>query len=215
MFVPQGIGHRLHHSGDWSYHNPVDWDMDRPERIAIGIRLGQRWCSVSSIEDGKVKDLLNKIPSLVTFTQNKTYYGTEAIRYSITNISNSIYQFFGLLGKKYNDKSIQQLIKHLTYKIIKIDRQNHPQIPQYSLITEDIGIPIQFTPNSKPHIFTVIEIVSQFLEYVMKVAEEKASCPIAHVAISVPNTFGQSQRLVRCICYPCTLHRKMIYIFII
>lgn len=209
MFMPEGVGHRLHHSGDWSYHNPGDWDMLRAESIAIGIRLGQRWCSVSSIEDGKVKDLINKIPSLVTFTKHKTYYGTEAIRYSITNISNSIYQFFGLLGRKYNDKSVQQLAKHATYKIIKIDRNLHPQIPKYPLIDEDIGIPIQFTKNGKPHIFTVIEIVSQFLQHIMDQAEEKCGCKIAHVAISVPNTFGQSQRLVCFMsyvsCFMCSL----------
>ena len=197
MFVPEGVGHRLHHSTDWSYHDPGDWDMLRAENIAIGIRLGQRWCSVSMIEDGEIKDLISKIPSLVTFTKHKTYYGTEAIRYSITNISNSIYQFFGLLGKKYSDKSVQQLAKHVTYKIIDIsDRNQYPKIPKYPLINEDIGIPIKFTSNGKPSIFTIIEIVSEFLQHIMDQAEEKVGCKIAHVAISVPNTFGQSQRLV-------------------
>eukprot|EP01083_Nonionella_stella_P261674 890660_1 len=109
--MPDGIGHRLHHSGDWSYHDPGDFDIYRAEKIAIGIRLGQKWCSVSCIEDGKIRDLISKIPSLVTFTQNETYYGADAIRHSITNITNSIYQFFGLLGNKYNDKFVQQLKK--------------------------------------------------------------------------------------------------------
>ena len=170
--------------------------MYRPERIAIGIRLGQRWCSVSAIEDGKVTDIINKIPSLVTFTPNKVYYGAEAIRHSIKNISTSIYQFFGLLGKKYDDKSVQQLMKHLTYKIVKINRNKMSSIPKYELIDENIGIPIKFTLNTKPRILTVIEIVSQFLEHILKESEDKIGCPIAHVAISIPNKFGQLQRLV-------------------
>ena len=188
----------MHQSGDFSYHNPADWDVYRAERIAIGIRLGQRWCSVSCIEDGKIRDLINKVPSLVTFTKNETYYGAEAIRHSLSNISNSIHSFFGLLGKRYDDKSVHQLMKHSTFKIIKIDR-SQSEIPIYPLIDEDIGIPIRFDADSPPHIFTVIEIVSQFLEHIMKKAEDAMGCPVAFVAISVPNTFGQRQRLV-CDC---------------
>jgi len=193
--MPDGVGHRLHHSGDWSYHDPSDWDIYRAERIAIGIRLGQRWCSVSCIEDGVVKDLIIKVPSLVTFTKNQTYYGAEAIRHSISNISNCVYEFFGLLGRKYDDRWVQQFTKHITYSLIQIDRDKHPQIPKYSIINEDIGIPVRFSDHSQPHIFTVIEIVAQFLEYLVREAEDKVGCPIAHVAISVPNTFGQCQRL--------------------
>eukprot|EP01084_Bolivina_argentea_P162529 282832_1 len=70
-----------------------------------------------------------------------------------------------------------------------------PQIPKYDLVEEDIGIPIQFTSTSAPRILTVIEIVSQFLEHIMKEVEDKIGCPPAHVAISTPNQFGQSQRL--------------------
>eukprot|EP01083_Nonionella_stella_P143699 447146_1 len=184
--------HQTNNSDDW-YSD--EYDTYRAEHIAIGIRLGQRWCSVSCIEDGKVRDLIGKIPSLVTFTPNKTYYGTEAIRHSITNINNSIYQFFGLLGRKYNSKPVQQLIKHITYDIIQIDPSKHHQIPQYELVDEDIGIPIRFTSHSQPHIYSVIEIVSQFLEHIMRETEDRLGCAINHVAISVPNTFGQLQRL--------------------
>ena len=196
MLLPDG--HKLDSSDDWSFQSNEQWDteIDSTDKVALGIRLGQVRCSVSYVENGEVRDVITKMPSLVSFTREQTYYGQEAIKHSISNISNSIYQFFGLLGRRFEDKSVQQFAKHCTYRLVKIDRTRYPQIPKYPLIDEDIGVPIQFTPNATPHIYTVIDIVSQFLEYIIRESQEKLGRRIHHVAISVPNTFGQSQRVV-------------------
>lgn len=197
MLLPDG--HKLDSSDDWSFQSNDQWDteIDNIGKVALGIRLGQVRCSVSYVENGEVRDLIPKMPSIVSFTRDRTYYGQEAQLQSISNISNSIYQFFGLLGRRFEDKSVQQFVKHCTYRLVKIDRTRYPQIPKYPLIDEDIGVPIQFTANATPHIYTVIDIVSQFLEYIISESQKQlGGRRIHHVAISVPNTFGQSQRVV-------------------
>merc|ERR1719295_1776057 len=195
MYLPDG--HKLDSSDDLTFQSNEQWDAenDRRDKVAIGIRLGQLRCTVSYVQNGELRDLIPRIPSLVTFTRDRTYCGTEAVKHSISNISNSIYQFFGLLGRRFEDKSVQQFARHCTYRLVKIDRTRHPQIPKYPLIDEDIGVPIQFTANATPHIYTVIDIVSQFLEHIIRECKCRLSERIDHVAISVPNTFGQSQRL--------------------
>jgi len=189
MFLPDG--HRIDSSDDWSQQSREQWET---EKVALGIRLGQVRCSVSCVENGQLRDLFPKIPSLVTFTSERTYYGQEAIKHSITNISNSVYQFLGLLGRRFEDKAVQQFARHCTYRVVQIDRTQHPQIPRYPLIDEDIGVPIQCTASSF-RIYTIIDIVSQFLQFIIREAQQRLGCRVHHVAISVPNTFGQLQRV--------------------
>ena len=106
MYVPQNNNESLsrfnNNNNEYNKINSIinTNEINRSDTIAVGIRLGQRWCSVSAIENGKITDIVHKIPTLVTFTKERTFYGTAAIRQSIANISNSVYGFFGLLGRK-------------------------------------------------------------------------------------------------------------------
>ena len=166
-------------------------------------------------KDGKFTEIIKKLPTIITFTSSKVYFGKDALTKSFDNVSNSIYAFLTLIGRNFNDKVVQEHAKHVTYDIIKIDRDKMTDIPKFPLVNEDIGIPICFrntinnngnnnnqknnNMSNSIHVYTVIEIVSQYLEYLLTLIEEKLKCPPAHVAISVPNSFGQKQRLVTCV----------------
>ena len=78
---------------------------------------------------------------------------------------------------------------------MKLDYERYNYLPMYTNCKEEIGIPISFTNKNKPQIYTIIQIVGQFLDHIMKIVQEKLGVKVNFVGISVSNTFGQIQRL--------------------
>ena len=97
-------------------------------------------------------------PSIVTFYKKEKYAGHGAKTLIKKNPKNTIYNIRKLIGKKYNDPEIQQLIKTLPYKIIKDNKSDKIKIE-----IEDSGIIKKYYPE---------EILSIILSNLKKIAEE-------------------------------------------
>ena len=89
----------------------------------IGIDLGTTNSCVSVMEGGSAKVIENTegartTPSVVAFGDERLV-GVPAKRQAVTNPENTIFAVKRLIGKKYEDKSVQKDIKTSPFKIIK------------------------------------------------------------------------------------------------
>ncbi len=92
---------------------------------AIGIDLGTTLSVVAVMEGGEPKIIPsaeggNLIPSVVAVSKNgERLVGEIAKRQSIVNPENTIFSIKRLIGRKYQDSSVQYDIKQLPYKIVE------------------------------------------------------------------------------------------------
>ena len=81
--------------------------------IAIGIDLGTTYSCVGYVENNKVKIITNNLgeyttPSVVSFKENRLCIGRIAKNLIISNYNNTIYNIKRIIGRKYNDKEIEE-----------------------------------------------------------------------------------------------------------
>ena len=119
-------------------------------------------------------------PSIITFYKKEKYAGHGAKTLIKKNPKNTIYNIRKLIGKKYNDPEIQQLIKTLPYKIIKDNKSDKIKIE-----IEDSGIIKKYYPE---------EILSIILSNLKKIAEEFRGKKCNNLVITVPVYFNNEQR---------------------
>ncbi len=62
------------------------------------------------------------IPSCVSFTNVSKYIGNDAKQQKDINVGNVFYEVKRLIGRDFNDKSVQDAIKFMSYSIIKNER---------------------------------------------------------------------------------------------
>jgi molecular chaperone DnaK (HSP70) len=99
----------------------------------IGIDLGTTFSCVGLYRNNNVEIIKNTLgenitPSVVFIGENEHFVGQKAINFQLKNQSNTIYDTKRLIGKKYNDKNVQEEIKHLLYKVIENKETGEPMI---------------------------------------------------------------------------------------
>ncbi len=91
---------------------------------AIGIDLGTTNSCVSIWDGSSCKvipsaDGMNTTPSIVAITkEGEILVGTPASRQAVTNAKNTLIAIKRLIGRKYNEKEIQEAMKHLSYEVV-------------------------------------------------------------------------------------------------
>ncbi|MQG18911.1 MAG: molecular chaperone DnaK [SAR202 cluster bacterium] len=148
----------------------------------LGIDLGTTNSCMAIIEAGDQKVLENSegartTPSVIglnTKTEER-YVGLTAKRQSITNPENTIFSVKRLMGKKYQDKSVQDISKSVPFEIVK-----HTNGDAYVKMGEK---------NHAPP-----EISAMILQKLKQDAEAKIGENITQAVITVPAYFNDSQR---------------------
>ena len=119
--------------------------------IAIGIDLGTTYSCVGYIEkDDNVKIIVNNLgeyttPSVVSFRENTILVGRIAKNLMIKNYKNTIYNIKRIIGRKYNDKEVEEEKKYVSYKIIGDMDSGSPLIEMIIyLVIKSIIIPPKF-----------------------------------------------------------------------
>jgi L1 cell adhesion molecule like protein len=97
-------------------------------RIAIGIDLGTTYSYLAVFEHGKVQMIPNEegnrmTPSYVTFTNTQRFVGEKAKNHAIIDPNNTIYDAKRLIGRQFDDKTIQADMKYWPFKVINEDRR--------------------------------------------------------------------------------------------
>jgi len=157
--------------------------MTQKKGISIGIDLGTTNSAVGIYRDGKVEIIANDqgnrtTPSFVSFTSDDRLIGEPAKSSASMNPINTIFDVKRLMGRNYNDKEVQDELKHLPYKVI--NKNNRPVIE-----VEYKGETKQYTPE---------EISSMILNKMKEIAEAFVGCDINDAVITVPAYFNDAQR---------------------
>ncbi|CAF1641178.1 unnamed protein product, partial [Didymodactylos carnosus] len=127
---------------------------------AIGIDLGTTSSCVGVYQNGKVKILTDshgnsRIPSYVAFTQTQKLVGEQAKILAIKNPFNTIFNAKRLIGKTYNDPTVQADMRYWPFRIINDDGKPKIQV-EYKYETK---------------IFTPEQISSMILTKLKQIAE--------------------------------------------
>lgn len=152
-------------------------------KIAIGIDLGTTNSCVGVMQHGKVEIIANDMgsrttPSVVAFTDTERLIGDSAKNQYALNTANTVFGAKRLIGRQFYDKTVQDDIKHFSYKVVEKD--NKPNIK------------VEYKGEEK--VFTPEEISAMILTKMKETAEAYLGHAVTDAVISVPAYFNDAQR---------------------
>ena len=154
-----------------------------PSNVAVGIDLGTTYSCVGVMQHGKVEIIANDqgnrtTPSYVAFTDTERLIGDSAKNQVAMNPSNTIFDAKRLIGRKFDDATVQKDMKHWPFKVI-----NEATKPKIS---------VEYQCESKT--FTPEEVSSMILTKMRETAEAYLGQDIKNAVVTVPAYFNDSQR---------------------
>merc|ERR1711985_56448 len=154
------------------------------EGPAIGIDLGTTYSCVGVWQHDRVEIIANDqgyrtTPSYVAFTDSERLIGDAAKNQVAMNPRNSVFDAKRLIGRKFNDSSVQSDKKLLPYNIV-------------SGTGEKPLIEVEFKGEKKQ--FSSEEISSMVLTKMKETAEQFLGKTINNAVVTVPAYFNDSQR---------------------
>jgi L1 cell adhesion molecule like protein len=154
------------------------------EGLCTGIDLGTTYSCVGVWQNDRVEIVANDqgnrtTPSYVAFTDTQRLIGDAAKAQAAINPENTIYDIKRMIGRKFNDPTIQNDIKLWPYKVIP---------------DKDGNCLVEVTYLGEKKTFTPIEISAMILGYMKEVAESYLGQPIKNAVITTPAYFNDAQK---------------------
>jgi len=109
-------------------------EEEKYECPIIGIDLGTTYSCVGIFKNGQVEVIPNELgnritPSVVSFTDEERLIGEAAKNQATVNPTRTLYDVKRLIGRKYNDKTVQYDKKYLPYDIVDKDGRPYIKVP--------------------------------------------------------------------------------------
>jgi len=150
---------------------------------AVGIDLGTTYSCVGVFQHGKVEIIANDqgnrtTPSYVAFTDTERLIGDAAKNQVAMNPNNTIFDAKRLIGRKFDDSTVQQDKKHWPFKVV-----NDASKPK-----------IQVDYKCEEKTFSPEEISAMILVKMKETAEGYLGKTVKDAVITVPAYFNDSQR---------------------
>ena len=152
---------------------------------AIGIDLGTTYSCVGVWQNGKVDIIPNDMgerttPSYVAFTDTERLVGDAAKNQITRNPTNTVFDAKRLIGRKYEEREVQEDIKLWPFKVVKDPKSDRPQVV------------ITYQKQEKK--FFAEEISAMVLQKLKKTAEDFLGKDVKDAIVTVPAYFNDSQR---------------------
>jgi len=151
--------------------------------IAIGIDLGTTYSCVGVMRNNKVEIIANNqgnrtTPSYVAFTDSERLVGEAAKNQAAMNPKNTIFDAKRLIGRMFNEKSVQSDMKTWPFKVL--EEKGKPVIE-----VDYLNERKRFRPE---------EISAMVLGKMKETAEEFLGQKVKNAVVTVPAYFNDSQR---------------------
>merc|ERR1739844_77857 len=150
---------------------------------AVGIDLGTTYSCVGVFQHGKVEIIANDqgnrtTPSYVAFTDTERLIGDPAKNQVAINPCNTIFDAKRLIGRKFDESTVQSDMKHWPFTVI--DQGGRPKL--------------QVEYQNEDKTFTPEEISSMVLTKMKETAEAYLGHDVKDAVVTVPAYFNDSQR---------------------
>merc|ERR1712137_507913 len=154
------------------------------EGLSVGIDLGTTYSCVGIWQNDRVEIITNDqgnrtTPSYVAFTDSERLIGDAAKNQTAMNPKNTVFDAKRLIGRKFDDPSVQDDMKHFSFKVVS-GSDGKPKIA------------VQFKGEDKE--FHAEEISAMVLVKMREVAEAFLDKEIKNAVVTVPAYFNDSQR---------------------
>ncbi|KAF9982173.1 Hsp70 protein that interacts with Zuo1p [Modicella reniformis] len=118
------------------------------------------------------------IPSVVGFSGDEEFSGTQALHQAVRNPKNTLEGFRKLIGKKFEEVKVPSDVTHP-------DMVSKGGVPAYKVTFKD-----------QEHIFTVPEVVTKQLRHILEEAQTYLGSKVTGAVLAVPTYFTEHQREV-------------------
>lgn len=158
------------------------WLSSKDAGDVIGIDLGTTNSCVAIMEGRNARVIENSegartTPSVVAFTgDGERLVGMAARRQAVTNPENTLYAVKRLIGRRYQDKEVQNIMSLVPYKIVKSDNNDDAWVMAHNT---------KYSPS---------QIGSMVLSKMKETAENFLGRTVTKAVITVPAYFNDSQR---------------------
>lgn len=152
--------------------------------FVIGIDFGNESSYIAVPRAGGIETISNDFslratPSCVAFSNRNRIIGVAAKNQLITNLRNTIFGFKRLLGKMFDDPSVEHELRYLPYQIIR--RKDGT-----------IGVKVHYLDED--HVFSIQQLTAMFFTKLKETAEAALKCEVNQCVISVPSFFDNAER---------------------
>ncbi|KAI1730372.1 hsp70 protein [Ditylenchus destructor] len=151
----------------------------------IGIDLGTTYSCVGVYKNGRVEIIANDqgnriTPSYVAFTpeSGERLIGDSAKNQLTTNPENTIFDAKRLIGREFNEKTVQDDMKLWPFKVNNKNNKPH----------------VQVTVGSENKQFAPEEVSAMVLLKMKEIAESYLGKEVTHAVVTVPAYFNDAQR---------------------
>ncbi|GKE35258.1 heat shock 70 kDa protein 16, partial [Tanacetum coccineum] len=150
----------------------------------IGFDIGNENCVVAAAKRGGIDVLLNdeakrETPGVVSFGDKQRFLGSAGAAFATANPKSTISQIKRLIGRQYNEPSVQEDLKFLPFSTKEGPRG---------------GILIELEYMKEKMTLTPVEILGMLLKHLKQIAEKNLESPVLDCVIGIPSYFTDLQR---------------------